>query len=129
MSVVKNGLTYTLTDDAGHTLDIVFDTLKSEGKEIKAEIQKLVYDGSSTGQLSENMLSYEWSGGNGSALKELDQKITIKPDTTIHAHYDAKKNETKIYEIDKDNREHEKETHAGLILIPLTTDKGELLVQ
>jgi hypothetical protein len=40
--------------------------------------------------------------------------------------YNAKKNETKIYFVDKENKEKLKETRTWLVLIRIGTKKGEL---
>lgn len=123
----------TITDEAGNTLQIVFKKLKQEKKELKVEIQELRYNGVSTNATPKTTLHYEWSTDKTGKLKELQEKATVGM-LKIEAHYDAKKNVTKIKkklkekdEDDNDDKET-KETFAGLKLLKLVTDKGVVSV-
>ncbi|MEK7148515.1 MAG: hypothetical protein AAB770_01220, partial [Patescibacteria group bacterium] len=77
-------------------------------------------------------LQYEWSTDKQGNLKELKQKATVG-EVKVTAHYDAKKNITKIQKKSKDkdgNDEHEeaKETFPGLRILKLVTEKGVVKV-
>ncbi len=74
------------------------------------------------------MLKYEWSNDKEGNIKELEQKATVGA-LKIEAHYDAKKNITKIERKVKDVEDHEdeketKETFTGLRILKLVTDNG-----
>ena len=77
-------------------------------------------------------LQYEWSTDKEGNLKELEQKATVGT-LKVEAHYDAKKNVTKIQkklkenEIEDDEKET-KETFDGLRILKLVTDKGGINV-
>ena len=128
--VIQNGKTYTLTDEAGHTLAAVFKKLKTEGKEIKAEIQSLRYNGVLAPAIPENKLQYEWSLEKNSDLKELNQRIEVEDIFDVRARYDGKKNQTiintKIEERKKEDEDEKetKQTVQGLTLLILTTNLG-----
>ncbi|MCR4306713.1 MAG: right-handed parallel beta-helix repeat-containing protein [Candidatus Yonathbacteria bacterium] len=124
-----------ITDEAGNTLEIMFKKLKQEKHEIKLEIQGISYNGVPV-EISKTALQYEWSVDKQGNLKEFEQKMTIG-DSKIEAHYDAKKNVTKIKKkleereddnSDDDDKEETKESLPGLVIINLTTDKGRVEV-
>ena len=50
----------------------------------------------------------------------------MKKDFTLRAKYDAKRDETKMYFVDKESKEKLKETKRGLVLIRITTNEGVL---
>ncbi|TSC74699.1 MAG: hypothetical protein G01um101433_1018, partial [Parcubacteria group bacterium Gr01-1014_33] len=125
--VTQRGVTYTLTDSAGHTLDIAFDTLKTEGKEIKAEIRALMYDGVFAPAIPENVLQYEWSLEKDGNLKELNQRIKIERVFDVRAHYDAKKDETML-DIDMADEKKIKQISPGIIRLMLITHSGNFSV-
>lgn len=131
VAVVKSGITYTLTDEAGHTLAIDFNKLKTEGKEIKAEIKALRYDGIPIPAVLKNKLQYEWSLEKSGNIKELNQRIKIEKTFDVRARYDRKKNKTAIdIKIgDEKAEEKTKQTLQGLAIFILTTNSGNFDVK
>ena len=81
------------------------------------------------------MLKYEWSNDKEGNIKELEQKATVG-NLKVKAHYDAKKNITKVKkeveERDKDDEEYEdeemKETFPGLRILKLVTENGSVSI-
>ncbi|MDO8231924.1 MAG: DNRLRE domain-containing protein [bacterium] len=119
----------SISDEAGNTLQIVFKKFKQEKKELKLELQSLVYNGVSVGELSKTTLQYEWSSDKVGNIQELEEKATVGT-LKIEGHYDAKKNVTKIKEgvrdeEDNDEKESEK-TLLGLVIFHFVTDKGKV---
>jgi len=47
----------------------------------------------------------------------------------LRAKYDTKKNETKIYFVDKDNKEKLGEVRAGLVILRIVTKSGAVMVE
>ncbi|MBI2459852.1 MAG: right-handed parallel beta-helix repeat-containing protein [Parcubacteria group bacterium] len=131
VAVVKNDKTYILTDEAGHTLAVVFDKLKTQGKEIKAEIKALRYDSISMSVIPENKLQYEWSLEKDGSIKELNQRIEIEKIFDVRARYNVKKNETMIdvkIEDDKDEKKT-KQIYPGTTILTLTTRSGKFAIK
>ncbi len=106
-----------VTDDAGNTLEIVFKKFNQEGKQIKIEIQSLLYNGVSAGAMPKTVLHYEWSADKARTLKELEEKASVGT-LKIEGHYDAKKNVTKIG----------KDTKPGLVTLGIKTENGSVSV-
>ena len=113
-----------ITDEASNTLQIVFKKLKQEKKEIKLELQTLIYNGISTSTIPKTTLQYEWSTDKTGRLKGFEEKATIGS-LTIEGYYDAKKNETRIKEKMKGVKERKK-ILPGLVVVGLTTNKGKI---
>ncbi len=91
--------------------------------------KRLIYNGAPTGDVSENSLQYEWSIDKYGNIKELEEKTEVAS-LKVKGHYDAKKNITKIKTKlnggeDKDEEGKNKKTFPGLVIINLTTDRGE----
>lgn len=126
VEVVQNGTMYTLTDEADHTLVVAYDKLKIEGKEIQAGIRVLRYDGVLAPTIPKNILQYEWSLKEDGSIKELNQRVEIEKSFDIHAHYNAKKNETIIDTKmgDKKDEKKTKQNFSGLVSLNLTTHSG-----
>ena len=108
---------FTITDEAGHTLKLSFDQLNQNGKEIKARLASIQYDGEPAINAPAS-LNYEWSLDKNGAILELAQKIENGKDK-IQAKYNFNKNETEI----KGGRS---QTMAGLVIIKLITKSGVL---
>lgn len=125
-----------VTDEVGNTLQIIFKKLKEKKKHIKLELQNLSYNSIIATSTPKAVLQYEWSTGKNGELKELEQKA--ETDTLmIQAHYDAKKNVTKIEEKMKGKSKEEREDRdekktkkvlPGLVIIGLTTKVGEVQI-
>ncbi len=125
--------TYKVTDKAGNTLLLV-EKVKKEGKEIKATIVNLQYNGGAVLTLPKNEKKFEWSLNKDGSLKELEQKLTVgkgKDKEEIQAKFDAKKNETaiRVKEKGKDDDDGKKVVKPGLALVRLATDNGKLGIE
>jgi pimeloyl-ACP methyl ester carboxylesterase len=137
-SLATSTLQYVLADDSGNTTTLAFKRIKEKESKnerhghIKARLLSIAYGTLSTTTesiFSENEIQYEWKRNKNGSLKEFEQKIKVKKDFKIRAKYDAKKNTTKIYFVDKENKEKLKETKAGLVLIRIATKEGELVAE
>ncbi len=131
-TAVRTTATSTLiTDQTGNTTQLFFSKFKQEKNEIKLEFSNIAYNYTPT-TISKTTLQYEWSTDKQGNLKELEQKATVGA-LKIEAHYDAKKNITKIQKKSKDkdgNDEHEeaKEIFSGLRILRLVTLEGVVRV-
>lgn len=118
-----------ITDESGNTLQLIFKKLKQEKNELNLELQTLVYNGISISTIPKITLQYEWSTDKAGNIKELEQKAIIGT-LKVEAHYDAKKNITKIdkklklKDEEDDDREMKEEVLSGLRILKLITDKG-----
>jgi len=100
-----------------NTNKLAFKKFKQENHELKLELQTLTYNSVSTSEIPKTTLQYEWSTDKQGNLKELEQKATVGT-LKIEAHYDAKKNITKIQknvkrsdkDYDDDGEKENKET-------------------
>ncbi len=133
-TIQTTGTSTLITDESSNTLNLIFKELKKEKNELKLELQTLIYNGIST-TTEKTMLKYEWSNDKEGNLKELEQKATVG-NLKVKAHYDAKKNITKVKkeveERDKDDEEYEdeemKETFPGLRILKLVTENGSVSI-
>lgn len=129
-TVFNTATSSIITDLTGNTLGIVFSKSKQEAKEIKVQLQELYYNGISISAIPKITLQYEWSTDKMGNIKELEQKVTVG-NLKVEAHYDAKKNTTKIERKvnsgDEDEKEN-KETFLGLRILKLVSDKGSMRV-
>lgn len=126
-SVRKSDNIYFVTDSANNTLRLTFDRLKTEKNELKADLEKLHYNGVNSMTTPDATLSFEWSLDNRTnSIKELKQKIDIEKQVTASARYDQHKNQTEITVKRKQVGHDTKETRSGLVLLILTTNKGIL---
>lgn len=120
-----------ITDESSNTLEISFNKLGQEKHELKLEIQALSYNGISTSTIPKTTVQYEWSTDNVGGIKELEQKVGIGS-LKIEAHYDAKKNITKIdrklKEEESDGNNEIKKILPGFRILKLITDKGVVRV-
>ncbi len=116
-TVVGQGQTHILSDEAGHTLKLFFDELKQSGKEIKARLTEIQYDGGTIIKKSA-ILNYQWSLNKDGTIKELEQKIDIGKEK-IQVKYNFNKNETNI-------KNGQDVILPGIIIVKLTTKSGIL---
>ncbi|MBM3272433.1 hypothetical protein FJY94_04125, partial [Candidatus Kaiserbacteria bacterium] len=131
-------LAYTLADQSGNVTTLSFKRVaEKESKDerygnVKASLLSIRYATLSTSTehvLPKNEIQYEWERDKAGVLKKLEQKVAVKKDFTLRAKYDGKKNETKIYFVDKDNKEKLKEVREGLVLARIVTKDGGLEVE
>jgi hypothetical protein len=127
--------TYRITDAAGNTLVLV-EKVKKEGREIKAKIVSLQYNGGAVITPPENKKSFEWSLNKDGTLKELEQKLEIgkgKDKQVVKAKFEAEKNQTVIRQgpdaEEDDDGKGVKVVKPGLVLLRLASDKGKLVIE
>lgn len=116
-TVVTTETSSVVTDEAGNTLEVIFKKFNQKGKQVKVEIQELLYNGVSAGESPKTVLHYEWSVDKTGALKELEEKATIGA-LKVEGHYSAKKEATKVG----------KETKPGLVIFGVKTEKGVITI-
>ncbi len=122
VSTVKNTDQVVVTDEAGNTTSIKHQA-KINKDQTKIELTTISYNGQ-VFSLTPNRYesTYETQSGTD-PLKELEQKISIKGEEKLTAHYSQKKYKTVIK--DK-NRQDKKQSYEveGLQTIILGTNKG-----
>ena len=119
---------YHLEDRAGNTIELVV-RLKREDDELEASLVSLRMNGGAPVTLPANELKFEWAVSRG-VLKELEQKISVgkgHQKQKAQAHFEAKKNETRIEQ--EDGKIERELTRAGLVLLRLETDRGALVIR
>jgi pimeloyl-ACP methyl ester carboxylesterase len=132
-------LQYTMSDDSGNTTTLSFKHIKEKENKherhghghVQAQLLSIRYGTLSTTTESifpNNEIQYEWERTKDGSLKELEQNVKVRKDFTLRAKYDAKKDETRIYFVDKENKEKLEETRMGLVLIRITTKRGALVM-
>lgn len=100
--------------------------VKNEGHSGQAEILSIAYSNTTTITHPDNALKVEWATDKLDALKELQQKVELKPALQVEAKYDSKKDITKI-NIHQDGQKKDKElTSPGVALIGMATYNGAL---
>lgn len=123
--VTRDNKNFLVQDDAGNTLKLLFDTLKQDGQQIKAELQSLQYNGSLV-RLPRTEIAYEFSWYKKTQkIRELIQKIDVKGEFRIEAQYNGRQNITKL-EIEKPKVRKQKIELEGLVIIRLVTHGGAL---
>lgn len=115
---------YTLTDEAGNTLELAIK-IKREGKQIKAELLSLSYNGADSVEAIENDLKFEWSVDNDGNVKVLNQNVELEGKGEVNALYSRKKGETSI-KIKNGSGKPEVAVMSGLSLIRIVTSHGDL---
>jgi hypothetical protein len=121
--------TYRVGDRADNTLELVV-SVKREGKEIKASVESVRYNGGTTVTLSENSLAFEWSLTQTDAVKELEQKLELGTGAEKHqtqAKFHADRDTTTIrVDVPAADRQVER---PGLVLLRLATETGALVIE
>lgn len=147
-TVVNTATTSLISDEVGNTLKVLLSKSKEEKKEVKLQINRLIYNDISASNTPKTLLKYEWSNDKLGKIKEFEEEITIGT-LTVKGHYDVKNNVTIIERIvrkdikeDGDNEREDKnvknddtlklnksekktkETRTGLVVIGVRTNKG-----
>ena len=123
----KNTRTYVLTDSAGHSVTLTI-RVNGHGHELKARVLSIHYGSSAPVATHHDQLSFQYSLAKDGSLKTLEQKATADGTGHIQAHFDAKKDTTKIT-IDPKSQGVDGNgnvTKSGLWLLELTTSGGAL---
>ena len=124
---------YRVQDRAGNQVSLV-EMVKKEGKEIKVYVIGLRYeDANGPGRfifLWNARKSFEWSVDRNGSLKSLAQMMEVGKDRgrqRVEADYDARNNRTTITV--KDGGRERKETRAGLVLLRMASDSGNMVIE
>ncbi len=120
--IVDSGDVITATDAAGNQTVLALQD-KDRKHSLRAEIKSLSYNGKKV-DLSKNVLKFQWQLDKQGNLKSLSQSVKSKKDFNIEAEFNATKNQTKLEGRDQTGKINK--TLAGLILLKVTTDQGDL---
>jgi parallel beta-helix repeat protein len=117
---------YQIKDEVGNTTKLIFEKLKQEGKQIKAELKSIQYNDSEVIDFPKTELNYEWSlCKKTNQIKELEQRIKVKDNFEIKAKYNHQKDETTI-KIKEGNKWELERTLPSLVIVKLVTQLGAL---
>ncbi len=135
-TVVTTLTSSLITDQAGHTLQVLFTQPKSKAGRINLAVTKLIYDNTPTAAVT--TLGYKWNRNTDGSFKMF--AATVSSSTTIiETHYRIKKNVTIIMkrpidmgdsdtDDDSDTRAV-KTTLPGMVILGLQTNKGDIDVR
>jgi len=118
---------YTLKDSVDNSLVLVLKH-KKEGKEAKIKVLSMQYNSDAIIEAAENKMQTEYADGKDGMLKELEQKIEIKKILYAEAKYNSKKGLTDI-KLKIEGQEEQKDTKAGIAILEMLTDKGNLMLR
>jgi hypothetical protein len=118
--VKDEGNVITATDAAGNQTVLTLQD-KDRKRSLKADIKSLSYNGKKA-DISKTNLHFDWLFDKKGNLKLLVQNIQAKKDFNISAIYDGKK----TILLGKDSKGKINKTLAGLVLLKIATNKGDL---
>lgn len=118
---------YTLKDCADNSMVLVLKH-KKEGKEVRAKVISMQYNGGEIIAAAKNQVSSAWSEEKKGAIKELEEKIEAEALFDAEAKYSAAKNQTEIH-VKNEGHKEQKETRAGIAILELLTDRGGLNIR
>ncbi len=121
--VDDSGNKISLVDEAGNSTTLNF-VEKNRRDSYGAKLKSILYNEVELNKLNKNKFNFEWEYKHND-LVELKQEISFKGDFGLKAEYNSKKNFTKIQVKDVET-EKIKEKMAGLVLIKIITNKGDL---
>jgi pimeloyl-ACP methyl ester carboxylesterase len=120
-----------ITDQAGHTLQMLFTQSKPKDRRINVTISSLKYDGLAT--TTNATLKYKWKTDKDNVFTMLASYLKT-PTSTVESHYRPKKNQTIIMQApqdldDSDNDDNSdsrptKISLSGLVVPFFTTNNG-----
>ena len=125
----------SITDQAGHILQILFTQAKPKTRRINLVVTKLLYDGAPT--TASTSLKYKWNTNTDGSFKLFVAHIASST-VLIESHFRPKKNQTILMTkpVDMDDGDTDddadarpiKTTVLGMIIEGLTTNKGSINV-
>ena len=134
-TVVTTATSSNITDQAGHTLQVLFDQSPSKAGHINLAISKLIYDGVSNTATA--TLKYKWNISPRGSYKMFAARAATST-TGIESHYRSKKNVTIImkYFIDTGDNDADddvdarlvKTTLPGMVVVGLKTQSGKIQI-
>ena len=121
--------TYLVTDQAGNALSLTLRVSRRE-KGVSVRVVGLQYDGDPVVIPIDNKAHFRADLDRSGELRRVGQEIGLegdKLDQTVHAVWDARRNQTRIT-VERDD--HEIQTVMnGLVLLRLATSKGTLKIE
>ena len=134
-TVATTATSSVITDQAGHTLQVLFTQPKPKVRRINLAISKLVYDG--VIKTASTTLKYKWTTNTNGTYKMLAAHIATST-VLIESHYRPKKNVTIIMTkpIDMDDSDTDddadarpiKTTLLGMVIVGLQTQGGKMQI-
>jgi hypothetical protein len=128
-----------ITDEAGHTLKVIFTDLKPKTKlgRINMAISSLVYDNATT-TIASTTFKYKWATTTPNTTYKLFAAYLTSTSTKIEAHYRPKKGVTILMTtpIDLDDADTDddadvrptKEKIAGMVVPKIVTNRGAIKI-
>jgi hypothetical protein len=123
--VTQGSPLFTIQDEAGHTLKLVFEEIEQKNKKINAELQSLKYNSDPIIQVAETELEFKWVLNQDRSIKRLMQQIEVEDQFEIRAEFNGRKNETEI-KVKTKGKKETKQTLPGLVIVKLNTKAGDL---
>lgn len=120
--------TYQFSDLAGNAT-ILTERLRKGRNSVSASFDTIQYGTSPAIRLPRNRESFEWAFNGNGTLRELKQHLSIERegrDQEVEARYSSIENKTVIHQEDRDE---DKTAKSGLVLLQMTTQKGNLNIQ
>lgn len=126
-----------LTDQSGHTTELVFEKKKDKERRIDLALRSIAYDGVKT-ILSETVLQYKWNLQKKKGAYNMFASHLRTADIRIESHYRSKKDVTIIMQKpedldddDNDDRSDMRPTReklSGMVIPGLMTERGNIKV-
>ncbi len=133
----KNMLTTTLTDQAGHRTELIFEKKKDKERRIDISLNTVSYDGESTPASA--TLRYKWVYNTKKGKYQMLASSLKAGDKTVESHYRPKQNITIIMsraeeiddrdEDDDADRRAVKERLPGMVILGIETEKSHLKIK
>jgi hypothetical protein len=133
----KNINTAVLTDEAGHTTNIVFEKKKDENRRINLSILSVSYDGA-VQTFSNAEIEYKWSYNEKKKVFQMLACNASASGETVESHFRPKKNLTilmqKPQELDDRDEDDDVDKRAkkqelpGMVVLGLETEKGKIKI-
>ncbi len=138
-TVLSTASSSLITDDAGHTLNVLFGDLKPKAKpgRINIAITGLVYDGATT-TVASTTLKYKWATTTPATTFKMFATYLTSTSSKVEAHYRPKKGVTIIMTtpVDFDDADTDdnvdllpvRERLTGMVVPKITTNKGSIKI-
>ena len=130
-------VTATLTDEAGHKTELVWEKKKDSNRIIDIAISSISYDGQKT-DLSESGLQYKWMLNWMRSKYLLFASHISTKSISVESHYIPSKNQTWLMEKPKELTDDDNDDNAqqrpvwkrlsGMVIPNITTEKGNIKI-
>lgn len=119
--------TYTVTDRAGNRLVLVI-RVNQVGRELKAQIVSLQYNGGPRLTPPAHEIVFTWSVERDGQVKNLEQRLVLGADENRQV-VTAKFERTKMQTVIRVESSETEITRPGLVLLRLATNQGKLAIE